>query len=311
MSYYAGNYNQGNPIRNLKSLFLKNNVLTRIILINVVIWLIINIIKVFGFLMNIPGSEMTFNISDILGVPASLSHLVFRFWTPITYMFTHIGFFHILFNMLWLFWFGQIFLQYLNSKQLLSLYLMGGLSGAVLFILFYNIFPVYSVSLILATTIGASASVMAIVTAISFYVPNYSINMLLIGRVKIIYIAVGLFILDFFSINSGNSGGHIAHIGGAIYGLWFAYSLKKGKDMSKYFGNLSFEPFRKFFMKKKKTPFTNVYTNTRPMKDEDYNLQKNKEQDKVDKILDKISKSGYESLSKEEKELLFKASNKK
>ncbi len=311
MSYYAGDYNQGNPIRNLKSLFLKNNVLTRIILVNVAIWLIINIIKVFGFLMNIQGSEINFGISDFLGVPALFSHLIFRFWTPITYMFTHIGFFHILFNMLWLFWFGQIFLQYLNSKQFLSLYLMGGISGAVLFILFYNIFPVYSVSLILATTIGASASVMAIVTAISFYVPNYSINLMFIGRVKIVYIAVGLFVLDFFSINSGNSGGHIAHIGGALYGLWFVYSLKKGKDMSSLFGNLSFGPFKKFFIKKKKTPFTNVYTNSRPMKDEDYNLQKNKEQDKIDKILDKISKSGYESLSKEEKELLFNASNKK
>jgi len=188
---------------------------------------------------------------------------------------------------------------------------MGGISGAVLFILFYNIFPVFASSLEEANAIGASASVMAIITAISFYVPNYSVNLLLIGRIKIIYIAVGFFILDFFNIDSSNSGGHIAHIGGAIYGLWFAYSLKKGKDMSKYFGNLSFEPFRKFFMKKKKTPFTNVYTNTRPMQDEDYNLQKNKQQDKIDKILDKISKSGYESLSKEEKELLFKASNKK
>jgi membrane associated rhomboid family serine protease len=310
MSYYAGNYNQGNPIRNLKSFFLNNNILTRLILINVAVWLIINIIKVFGFLMNIPGSEVSFNISDFLGVPASLSHLIIRPWTLITYMFTHIGFFHILFNMLWLFWFAQIFLQYLNSRQLLSVYLMGGISGAVLFVLFYNIFPVYSVSLMLATTVGASASVMAIVTAISFYVPNFSINLLLIGRIKIIYIAVALFVMDFFQIDSSNSGGHIAHIGGALYGLWFVYSLKKGKDMSRFFASLSFERFRKFFMKKKKSPFTNVYTNTRPMKDEDYNVQKHKQQDKVDKILDKISKSGYESLSKEEKELLFNASNK-
>jgi len=163
----------------------------------------------------------------------------------------------------------------------------------------------------LATTVGASASVMAIVTAISFYVPNYSINMLFIGRIKIIYIAVALFVMDFFQIDSSNSGGHIAHIGGALYGLWFVYSLKNGKDMSIFFGNLSFEKIRKFFMKKKKSPFTNVYTNTRPMKDDDYNAQKHKQQDRIDIILDKISKSGYESLSKEEKELLFNASNKK
>ena len=131
-------------------------------------------------------------------------------------MFMHGSFTHILFNMLWLFWFGQIFLQYLNSRQLLSVYLMGGISGAILFVLFYNIFPVYSNSLVLATTIGASGSVMAIVTAISFYVPNYSINLLLIGRIKIIYIAVALFVMDFFKIDSSNSGGHIAHIGGAL-----------------------------------------------------------------------------------------------
>ena len=162
----------------------------------------------------------------------------------------------------------------------------------------------------MSIALGASASVMAIVVAISYYVPNYSINLMFFGPVRIIYIALISIVMDIIMIRSANSGGHLAHLGGAIWGFYYIYMLKKGTDFSRLFARFSLKSFTQPFMRPKKTKFKNVYTNPRPTNDVDYNLQKKKDQEKIDAILDKISKSGYESLSKLEKELLFKTSNK-
>lgn len=311
MNQYSQNQFSGNPLDEIKSYFKSNNIITRLILINVAIWLFINMIRVFAFILSFSDGEIQYFITDLLGIPAAAGRFIFRPWTIISYMFTHIEFFHILFNMLWLFWFGKIFLQYMSSRQLFATYIMGGISGAVLYMISFNLFPVFSDALPYSNAIGASASVMAIVTATAMYVPNYSIHMIFLGRVRIFYIALFLFVLDFFMIRSGNAGGHIAHIGGALWGVAYIYMLKKGSDISALFQGLSFNKFRNTFTKKKKSPFTNVYSNEHPMNDEQYNKEKAKNQDEIDKILEKISKSGYESLSKEEKELLFKASGKK
>lgn len=296
-----------NPFADLKSFFKSKNMLVKLIIINIAVWIVIMLLDRIFFLFN---AEFTVFVEQWFAVPASLGKLITRPWTLLTYMFLHIGFWHILVNMLWLYWFGRIFLEYLNERQLLSTYIMGGLVGALFFILSFNIFPKFQDVYIMAIALGASASVKAIVVAISYYVPNYSINLFFLGPVRIIYIALVTIFIDLFMIRSDNSGGYIAHIGGVLWGFYYIYMLKKGTDFSKLFAAFSWKNLTQPFMRPKKTKFKNVYTNPRTTTDEDYNLQKKKDQEKVDTILDKISKSGYESLTKQEKELLFRTSNK-
>ncbi len=303
-------YYNRNPFEDLGRFFRSNAVLPRLILVNALIWLGIGVMRVFSFLLDVPDSSLTNTVVDYLALPANLDSLIARPWTLVTYMFLHLDFFHILFNMLWLFWFGKIFLEFLKARQLLWIYLLGGLSGGILYVVFYNVFPVFEKSLDLSVALGASASVMAIVTAISVYVPGYTINMLFIGRVKIFYIALFLFVLDFFMIRGDNAGGHIAHIGGAIFGFSYILISRKGMNFKNV---LNFKIIKNIFRGKSSRmrveyksgePFTG-----RPLSDEEYNLIKAEHQRKIDVILDKISKSGYESLTSAEKDLLFKSSN--
>ncbi len=303
-------YYKQNPLDDLGRFFKSRAVLPRLIIINCAIWLAIGIMRVFSYLLNIQDSNFTNYIVNYLALPANLGNLSAHPWTLVTYMFLHIDFFHLLFNMLWLFWFGKIFLEFLKARQLLLVYLLGGMSGGLLYVFFYNIFPVFEKSLDLSVALGASASVMAIVTAISFYVPGYSINMLFLGRIRIFYIALFLFILDFFMIRSENAGGHIAHIGGALFGLIYIVARRKGMNFSGVWNISWFKRlFRPIGRRKSKVDYNPGPANGRPLTDDEYNELKAKKQKKIDEILDKISKSGYESLTREEKDLLFKSSN--
>jgi membrane associated rhomboid family serine protease len=302
-------YHQTSFADRLKAFFSSSSALPKLILINVGVWILIRFLGVFAFLFSSPGSDPSLALFSFVmrwsAVPAEIGQLIGKPWTIFTYMFLHIDFLHILFNMLWLFWFGQIFLQYLNNRQLVFTYISGGLAGAVLFILFYNLFPVFSVALPLALALGASASVLAIVVAIAFRVPDYTIYLLLIGPVKIKYIAIFSVIIDFFMIRSGNAGGHIAHLGGALWGFVYMRTLSKGIDMSLLFSGFRISGISKLFRTRKKSPFKNVYTSDKPMTDDEYNFHKVKNQEKIDQILEKIKRSGYDSLSREEKEFLF------
>ncbi len=305
----SGNPYYSQPISgNLKDFFRSKNMLVKLILINVGVWLIITILDVFFDLFN---TNLSSSLVQWLAVPASVGKLITRPWTLITYMFLHLEFWHILFNMLWLFWFGRIFLEYLTDRQLLATYLLGGLAGAAFYIVSFNIFPKFQDTYLMSMALGASASVMAIVVAISFYVPNYRIYLLFIGPVKIYYIAIFSIVLDILMIRSSNSGGHLAHLGGAMWGFFYIYMLKKGTDLSRLLNWIPRFSGVKFRRSAKKSNFHNVYSGGRPMTDEDYNFEKKKNQERIDHILDKISRSGYESLTKEEKELLFKSSNNK
>jgi membrane associated rhomboid family serine protease len=267
--------------------------------------------RVFSFLFNVPDNTLTNYIVDYFALPANLGSLLSHPWTLLTYMFLHIDFFHVLFNMLWLYWFGKIFLEFLKSGQLLLIYLLGGISGGLLYLLFYNIFPVFEKSVDMSFALGASASVMAIVTAISFYVPGYSIYLLFLGKIRIFYVALFLFVLDFFMIRSENAGGHIAHIGGALFGLSYIVAKRKGMNFS---GVFSVSWLKRLLRKMRKSKLRVEYNNTsstygRPLTDDDYNSRRALKQRIIDDILEKISKSGYESLTTEEKEILFKSSN--
>jgi len=195
-----------NPLDEIHKLCKSQSILPRLITINGIVWLAVTFVIVVAYLFNISDIEMKGLIVEYLGIPADIQNLVYRPWTLVTYMFLHINFWHILFNMLWLFWFGKIFLEFLNRKQLLVTYIMGGLAGAALYMFAYNVFPAFSEVKTFSHALGASAAVMAIVTAISFYVPNYTIHLLLFGKVKIVYVAIILFVLDFFMIRSDNSG---------------------------------------------------------------------------------------------------------
>jgi hypothetical protein len=203
--------------------------------------------------------------------------------------------------MLWLYWFGRIFMKFLNSRKLLTVYLCGGIFGALFFMLAFNIFPVFESVRYEAYAIGASASVMAVVMAVSFYVPRYTLNIFFLGHIRLIWIALVYLLIDLYSIRHGNAGGHIAHLGGALFGFLYALNLKKNI--------ITLRPFKRIFSHnpfKKNAKKTTSYNYS---KDELYNIRKKQEQDEIDQILDKIPKNGYDTLSKKEKELLFKKSH--
>ena len=300
---------RANPFDDLKRFFRQSGLLPRLIIINVAVWVLVQVIFVIGWAFKSSDLVTEQFILEYFALPASPELLLVRPWTLFTYMFLHISFWHILFNMLWLYWFGRIFTQYLNERQLLTTYIAGGIAGGLLYILAFNVLPVFHESLNMARALGASASVMGIVMAISLYVPNFAINLLFIGRVKIFYLALALFVLDFFMIRHGNAGGHIAHIGGAVYGFIYVHYLRRGRDLSKMIPRFRFKAKRPAFKAKKGGASKNTYE--RPLSDEQYNRRRAENQKVIDGILDKISKSGYDSLTKEEKEILFKNSNKR
>lgn len=291
-------------IDRIKYQYKTGDILIRLIFINVGIFLIIKILGVFFTLFKIE----TFNLLQFVAVPSQPETLLRRFWTPFTYMFVHEGFWHILFNMLWLYWFGKIFLEYFNGRQLGSVYLLGGLSGALLYILAFNLIPYY-LDLGNSWMIGASAAVMAIVMAAAFYRPEVQLHLFLLGRIKIVYIALFIFILDFISLDDlSNPGGHLAHIGGAIAGYLFAVRYRQGKDITNGIGKMMDHIANLFKKKPKKTKMK--VSHRRAESDMDYNYRKHREQEEIDRILDKLKHSGYSSLSADEKKKLFDASKK-
>ena len=284
-------------IDEIKKSFKSGNALIKLLYINIAVFLAV---KLIGVILTILQLDYTFSPVYWLAVTADVSSLIYKPWTLFTYMFVHEQFLHLLFNMLWLYWFGQIFLRYFNEKKLISLYLLGGLSGAILYILAFNAFTIYNPTI---PMIGASASVIAIVIAISFYIPDHTINLMFIGPVKLKYIAVATIIIDILSITSSNAGGHIAHLGGALFGYLYISQMKKGKNITKGFDRFMDKIFSLF---KPKQKFKVTYK--RPATDYEYNKSKSAKQKDIDEILDKIAKSGYDSLSKKEKEILFKNS---
>ncbi len=316
-------------LNNVKRTFNQGSMFTKIIMINVAVFIITTILSIF-----IHG------VNNALAMPGSFGNLLLRPWSPITYMFVHDGFLHLLFNMLWLYWFGQIFLTYLSDKHLLAIYLMGGLIGALMHLLANTLLPVY----IQFATVGSSAAVMAIVFAISLYKKDHTINLLFIGEIKLKYLAYIALFFDVIgalqNLNSTSTGGdgiaHIAHLGGALYGILFAYKIQKGKDITRPINNILtniFSWFARLFSRDNKSYIRVKYNNSQntdwkydrrkkdreynsSKKDYDYNTRKtdweyNQEKaetnEELDRILDKISAGGYESLTEEEKIFLFKS----
>jgi len=259
-------------------------------------------INIAAFLViNVPGTIEgwiydTKNIEayskEYLYLPSNLQDLPRRFWTLFTYMFMHADVWHILFNMLWLYWFGQIFEEFLGKKRTIGLYLLGGLAGGLLFVIAFNLLPLFSYVKQVSHVVGASASVMAIVVGAATIAPNYSINLLIIGPVKIKWIALFYIAVDFLSTTGPNAGGQIAHLGGALMGFIYVKQVQRGNDW--------IAGITRLFKRKSKLKVASTNRNK--------NVIAKPRQDEVDAILDKISQNGYDSLNKHEKEILFRAS---
>jgi len=297
----------------IKNSFKQGTSLTRLIYLNAFIFLIIKIIEVIGVLSG--NAALASSVVAFLAVPASVGALAAKPWTPLTYMFTHQGFIHIIFNMMWLWWFGKIFLSYLDQRKLVSLYLMGGLAGALLYIAVFNIFPAFAGTVHVSIALGASASVMALVIATAVYLPELELHLLFLGRIKLKYLAIITFFITSVFDFSVNTGGKIAHIGGALMGLAYGYGLKNGTDIGAWLNKILdffvtlFKPGRKLKVTYKKSKTSTEYTKAKT--DYDYNKVKAERQKAIDHILDKISKGGYDSLTREEKEILFNESQNK
>ena len=287
----------------LKNSFRQGSSVTKLIYANLAIYLIINLIHIISRLMIIDDSI----ILQSLAVPASINLLIMKPWTLITYMFLHEGFFHILFNIINLFWFGKLFLMYFNQKQAVGLYILGGLSGAAFYILGLNIFPYFQNIAANSILLGASASVLAIVIGIATYSPNMEIQLAFIGKVKLKYLAAVFFFISLISVAGENAGGNIAHLGGILAGYLFAINIKKGKDLTIGI-NKTIDFFVDLFSRKPKMKVS--HQNGRTMTDQEWNAKKAQEGKMLDEILDKIKKSGYDSLSSEEKKRLFDQSKK-
>lgn len=288
----------------LQQTFRSGDTLNILLLTNVIVFLLIRILDAVLRLFMIENFGL--KLVDLFSVPAAVARLMFKPWTLITYQFLHFDFLHILFNLLWLFWIGRIFKEYLGNKKLLSMYILGGIAGAVFFIVFYNVFPLFRKHIDIAQALGASASVLAIVIAIAAYIPDYVIHIVLIGPVRLKYIAAIMVVLDLISISGDNAGGHIAHLGGAFYGYIFAMNLKRGKNIADWFDRLA-DRIKNLFSRRK----MRVIKKERPLNDDEYLHNKKVSQERIDSILDKISRSGYGSLTAEEREILFNYSNKK
>ena len=288
----------------LQRTFRQGNIVIRLIYINVAAFILCTLLSVVLGLFNINVTEILRN----LYLPADLLQILRRPWTLITYMFMHACIWHLLGNMLWLYWFGKLFLYFFSSKHLRGLYIVGGLLGGLLYIMAYNLLPVFSSQLYSATLLGASASVLAIAIATAVREPEYRINLMFVGPVKLKYFALFIVLFDALYVGSNNAGGHIAHLGGALAGWWFAKGISRGYDIT-HWANVCIDAIGGIFSKRKpRKPKMKVHTTNSRTADYDYNARKKEKSDEVDRILDKLKHSGYSSLSDEEKRRLFEAS---
>ncbi len=298
----------GHIITDLKENFKRGNIYIQLIYINAGVFILTSLITIFLTLFNRSAGDFL-----LFGeMPASLHNFLLQPWSIFTYMFLHSGLMHILFNMLWLYWFGQLFLYFFSAKHLRGLYVLGGICGAILYMIAFNVFPYFSGAIEQSYMLGASASVIAIVVATAYKQPEYQVSLLFFGAVRLKFIALFMILSDLLFITSDNAGGHIAHLGGALAGLWFAASLSKGHDITAWINKI-LDWFISLFsgnaFKRTRKPKMSVHYNNSPQnKDYEYNAKKKAQSDEVDRILDKLKKSGYESLTTEEKKSLFDAS---
>ncbi|CAM1333729.1 rhomboid family intramembrane serine protease [Tenacibaculum aestuariivivum] len=288
-----------NTLENLKYRFKNAGIVEQLIYINLTVFLLVFITNTFGFLFQSNNNLLV----EWFSLPASFDDFLLKPWTIITYGFLHTGFIHILSNLIALFYIGHLFKQYFTSKQLLNFYLLGTIFGGVIFILSYNFFPALQKVADNSLLLGASAGISAIFIGIATYIPTYELKFPLIGFVKLWVLACIWVAMDIIQIPAGNAGGHIAHIGGALFGFFYVVKASN-KELE------IFKPIKKTIkniFKKKEKPLKTVYKSGKKAANTN-SFIKSENQQKIDVILEKISKSGYDTLTKNEKDFLFKQS---
>lgn len=293
----------------------KNNGLYKILAINILVFVVFMVFRVF---LTLGGAEGTYNsIISFFMMPASLSAFLSKPWSLLTYMFLHEGFLHILFNMLFLYWFGLLVNDFLGSRKLVNLYILGGMTGGLFYMLIYNLAPYFSDRVEGAMMLGASAGVYAIVVAAATLRPNTEFHLLLLGPVKIKYIAIFYVLISFANSTGSNAGGELAHLGGAVLGYYYILQLNKGKDIGIFIQAIgSF--VGKIFSRRThvkvtyRRPSENTKTGYSSSSSASSKTGKPdvSTQEEIDRILDKIAEKGYDNLTKEEKRKLFEFSNK-
>lgn len=291
-------------ITDLKNDFRRGSISQQFIYINCGFFVVTSLVTIMGVLFNVDKYPWM----EWLELPAWLPQFIKQPWSLVTYMFLHAGLFHLLFNMLWLYSFGQLFLMFFSARHFRGLYFLGGFCGGVLYMLAYNVFPYFSSYLYGSYLLGASASVIAIVIATAIREPEFRVSLLFFGQVRLKYLALIMIITDLLFVTSNNAGGHIAHLGGALAGWWFAAGLRKGTDVTKWINQAIDWLLGGWKVKRApKKPKMRVHYGGRA-NDYEYNARKKEQDEEVDRILDKLKKSGYGSLTTEEKKRLFDAS---
>jgi len=291
--------------------YKQGTIVLKLIYINVGVFLFLRLTLLFLGMFHVEANWFM----PLFQMPSDWIAILMRPWTIFTYMFVHLDLMHIFFNMLWLYFFGGMFLHWFNARQLGGLYIIGGLFGGLFFALFNNLLPIQESFQGIVYLMGASASVLALGIAVAFYRPDEPIRLFLLGSLKLKYLAIIMVVLDVLSLNGDNAGGSLAHLGGALAGLVFGYSLRRGVDLTAWVNPL-LDWFVNLMPRRRKMKITY----RRPKREETYKTvdvdqkfrdKRKQNTDQMDAILDKIKQSGYESLSQDEKKILFDFSRNK
>ncbi|GAB3832256.1 rhomboid family intramembrane serine protease [Hymenobacter jeollabukensis] len=281
----------------------RDNVLNQLLVINVLVFVVLLVVEA---ILTFTGAGVAYEVlMRQLALPSDLPGLLRHPWTLLTYAFTHQQFLHILFNMLNLYWFGMLVREYLGDRRLVSIYILGALAGALLFVLSYNLLPRLQVHLGIPM-VGASAAVTAAIVAAATLLPDYTFSLFLIGPVRIKYIAAAVVLISIAGINGANPGGQIAHLGGALLGFVYIRQLQRGRDLGRPVVATG-EWISALLHGRPRLRVSHRSPQATPAGGKRGPLAQ-PAQEEIDRILEKISRSGYESLSKEEKQKLFKAS---
>ncbi len=293
---------------NIKTAFNKSdNSLYQLILINIIVFVVMGVLMVLSHF----GGEGIFSfIYDQFSIPSQFGEFILRPWTILTYAFMHSlgGLMHILFNMLVFYWFGQLIMEYLGSKKLVNLYVLGALAGGIIYLLAYNLVPYY-MSENSIPMVGASAAVFAVAVGAATLLPDYSFRLIFIGSVRIKYIAAVYVFLSFLGTVGSNAGGELAHLGGALIGYIYIKQLQKGNDFGNFI-TMTINTVKGMFVKKSKIKVTHkkaTFSKAKTTVNKTPPVSGETSQQEIDAILDKINESGYEKLSTEEKQKLFNA----
>ena len=295
-----------NLFDSLKNAYRYGGMTTRLIFINAAIFLLIQILSVIIRLMMADNSILSVFLNAVFTLNTDLKYFIFMPWGLVTSIFAHFSLWHFVLNMLFLYFSGRMFEQLFDAKRLWYTYLFGGIAGGMLEIIAHAIFPALQNSQIVI--VGASGSIMAIFMALAFYRPNLNVMLFGLFPVRLIFLALFFLLSDLISLGMNDGVAHFAHLGGAIFGAISIRNLSNKTNMMnkiQRWGDSLISSVKAIFKPSSKQK---KRSNTRMKTDEEYNMEKKSKQEKIDQILDKISKSGYESLTRQEKDFLFNQS---